>query len=99
MTAQQIEQILENLAVIQTLSAVRQKFFSESMQELPERTRTILVMRYGLDGKKSRTLEECGRPYMITRERVRGIQAKGRLQLKKKIQFKAKMAQINQSFD
>jgi DNA-directed RNA polymerase sigma subunit (sigma70/sigma32) len=55
-------------------------------------------MRYGLDGKKSRTLEECGRPYMITRERVRGIQAKGILQLKKKIQFKAKMAQINQKF-
>ena len=63
------------------------------------KTRTILVMRYGLDGKKSRTLEECGRPYMITRERVRGIQAKGILQLKKKIQFKAKMAQINQNFD
>jgi DNA-directed RNA polymerase sigma subunit (sigma70/sigma32) len=99
MTEQQIKQILENLAAMQASFAVHKKFFLESMLELPERTRTILVMRFGLDGKKSRTLEECGRPYMITRERVRGIQEKGLLQLKKKIQFKAKMAQINQSFD
>ena len=41
---------------------------------LPERTRDILVQRYGLsDGERS-TLEAIGQTYGITRERVRQIE-------------------------
>jgi hypothetical protein len=40
---------------------------------LPERTRDIFKRRYGLTGEKTETLENIGRDYGITRERVRQI--------------------------
>jgi RNA polymerase primary sigma factor len=42
--------------------------------ELDEREATILTLRFGLDGKKPKTLEEVGKQFGVTRERVRQIQ-------------------------
>jgi RNA polymerase primary sigma factor len=44
------------------------------LEELDEREAEILTMRFGLDGSKPRTLEEVGRKFKVTRERVRQIQ-------------------------
>ncbi|MDQ2621764.1 MAG: sigma-70 family RNA polymerase sigma factor [Actinomycetota bacterium] len=44
------------------------------LEGLPERERDVLVMRYGLGGLSPRTLEECGRAFGVTRERVRQIE-------------------------
>ncbi len=44
------------------------------IKELDEREETILVMRFGLDGKKPKTLEDVGKRFKVTRERVRQIQ-------------------------
>ena len=44
------------------------------LQELDERERMILKMRFGLDGARSRTLEEVSQEIGRTRERVRQIQ-------------------------
>jgi RNA polymerase primary sigma factor len=44
------------------------------INNLDERERTILVMRYGLDGARPKTLEEVSRTIGRTRERVRQIQ-------------------------
>lgn len=41
--------------------------------DLPERSREILKSRYGIIEGKSQTLEEIGRKYKITRERIRQI--------------------------
>ena len=41
---------------------------------LPRREREVIEMRYGLVGGRSRTLEEVGRAFNITRERVRQIE-------------------------
>ncbi|HXA54532.1 MAG TPA: sigma-70 family RNA polymerase sigma factor [Solirubrobacteraceae bacterium] len=41
---------------------------------LPRREREVLEMRYGITGGRSRTLEEVGRAFNITRERVRQIE-------------------------
>ena len=41
---------------------------------LPRREREVLEMRYGLTGGRPRTLEEVGRAFNITRERVRQIE-------------------------
>ena len=46
------------------------------MQELNEREREVLTMRFGLDGRESRSLEFLGQRYGITRERVRQIEAR-----------------------
>ena len=44
------------------------------LEELDQREAEILTMRFGLDGSKPRTLEEVGKKFKVTRERVRQIQ-------------------------
>ncbi len=48
----------------------------EALDKLSERERRIVVMRYGLADGQFRTLEEVGREFGITRERIRQIEAK-----------------------
>jgi RNA polymerase primary sigma factor len=43
---------------------------------LPEREQDVLRLRYGLDDGQIRTLEEVGRAFKLTRERIRQIEAK-----------------------
>jgi RNA polymerase primary sigma factor len=47
---------------------------SELLVELEARESEILTLRFGLDGNKPKTLEEVGRKFKVTRERVRQIQ-------------------------
>jgi RNA polymerase primary sigma factor len=47
-----------------------------ALQKLPERERKIIQLRYGLYDGQYRTLEEVGREFGITRERIRQIEAK-----------------------
>jgi RNA polymerase primary sigma factor len=48
----------------------------EALNELPERERQIIELRFGMKDDRPRTLEEVGREFDITRERVRQIQMK-----------------------
>ncbi len=48
----------------------------EALGELSEREQEIVRMRFGLDDGQARTLEEVGRYFGVTRERVRQIEAK-----------------------
>ena len=47
-----------------------------SMKILSDREQRVLRLRYGLDDNKPRTLEEVGREFGVTRERIRQIEAK-----------------------
>ena len=47
---------------------------SEVLSELEPREAEILILRFGLDGSKPQTLEEVGKKFKVTRERVRQIQ-------------------------
>jgi RNA polymerase primary sigma factor len=47
-----------------------------ALQKLPERERRIIQLRYGLYDGQYRTLEEVGREFGITRERIRQIEAR-----------------------
>jgi RNA polymerase primary sigma factor len=44
---------------------------------LSERERRVLELRYGLDGQQPRTLDEVGRAFNVTRERIRQIEHQG----------------------
>ena len=44
---------------------------------LSERERKVLELRYGLDGQQPRTLDEVGRHFQVTRERIRQIEHQG----------------------
>jgi len=48
----------------------------EVLSELTDRERNVLRMRFGLDDGYPRTLEEVGRHFNVTRERIRQIEAK-----------------------
>jgi RNA polymerase primary sigma factor len=47
---------------------------SEVLSEIEPREAEILILRFGLDGSKPQTLEEVGKKFKVTRERVRQIQ-------------------------
>ncbi|MBX3000964.1 MAG: RNA polymerase sigma factor [Caldilineaceae bacterium] len=49
---------------------------NEILEGLTERERKVLIMRFGLEDGMSRTLEDVGREFNVTRERVRQIEAK-----------------------
>ena len=48
----------------------------EVMQTLTPREAKVLKLRFGLEDGKARTLEEVGREFKVTRERIRQIEAK-----------------------
>jgi RNA polymerase primary sigma factor len=53
-----------------------QKSIGEALAELPPREQRILRMRFGLGGSGEHTLEEIGKVFGVTRERIRQIEAK-----------------------
>jgi RNA polymerase primary sigma factor len=54
--------------------ALRRENVMRVLASLPCREREVIEMRYGIVGGRSRTLEEVGRAFNITRERVRQIE-------------------------
>ena len=48
----------------------------EVLETLTEREQKVLRLRFGLDDGKNRTLEEVGKVFNVTRERIRQIEAK-----------------------
>jgi RNA polymerase primary sigma factor len=54
----------------------------EVMNTLSDRERTVLKLRFGLDDGHPRTLEEVGRVFNVTRERIRQIESKALRKLK-----------------
>lgn len=49
---------------------------SEVLDTLTEREQKVLRLRFGLDDGRARTLEEVGKEFDVTRERIRQIEAK-----------------------
>jgi RNA polymerase primary sigma factor len=54
--------------------ALRRENVVRVLSALPRREREVIEMRYGITGGRQRTLEEVGRAFNITRERVRQIE-------------------------
>ena len=49
---------------------------ADALDSLSERERQVLRLRFGLDDGRARTLEEVGKEFNVTRERIRQIEAK-----------------------
>jgi RNA polymerase primary sigma factor len=56
--------------------ALRRQSVARVLASLPRREREVLEMRYGITGDRVRTLDEVGRAFNITRERVRQIESR-----------------------
>ncbi len=59
-----------------------QEYIALALEELNERERHVLVMRFGLKDGKVRTLEEVGSYFGVTRERVRQLETKALAKLR-----------------
>lgn len=55
---------------------------NEVLLELTDREEKVLRLRFGLDDGRTRTLEEVGKEFSVTRERIRQIEAKALRKLK-----------------
>ena len=53
---------------------LRKENVHRALASLPLREREVIEMRYGLTGGRARTLEEVGRAFNVTRERIRQIE-------------------------
>lgn len=55
---------------------------NEVLDTLTEREQKVLRLRFGMDDGRARTLEEVGKEFQVTRERIRQIEAKALRKLK-----------------
>jgi RNA polymerase primary sigma factor len=53
---------------------LRRENVHKALAALPQREREVIEMRFGLTGGRPRTLEEVGRAFNVTRERIRQIE-------------------------
>lgn len=65
----------------QILEKDMEMFLLKALDQLTDREKQIIIYRYGLDNEKPKTLEEIGKIYDLSRERIRQIenQALGKL--------------------
>ena len=56
--------------------AVLKEQLNEVLDTLTDREQKVLRLRFGLDDGRARTLEEVGKEFNVTRERIRQIEAK-----------------------
>lgn len=69
----------EESATVQLLK----EHVKDMLGALSDREQKILKLRFGLEDGKSHTLEEVGQEFMVTRERIRQIEAKALAKLRK----------------
>ena len=60
----------------QAAVSLRKEQIMEVLKGLTPREEKVLRLRFGLDDGRTRTLEEVGREFNVTRERIRQIEAK-----------------------
>lgn len=66
----------------QTSKVLLKEHLEEALGTLNDRERKVLIMRFGLEDGRPRTLEEVGKAFGVTRERIRQIEAKAIRKLK-----------------
>ena len=66
----------------QTSKALLKEHLDEVLTTLNDREKKVLIMRFGLEDGRPRTLEEVGKAFGVTRERIRQIEAKAIRKLK-----------------
>ena len=65
------------------------------LDSLTDRERKVLSLRFGLTDGYSRTLEEVGQQFSVTRERIRQIEAKAL----RKMRHPTRIRQLNGFFE
>jgi RNA polymerase primary sigma factor len=76
----QLGDLIEDSNAIVPIEAVSEQLLREQVEDVlasvTDRERRIIKLRFGLEDGRSRTLEEVGHEFGVTRERIRQIEAK-----------------------
>ncbi|MDP2729592.1 MAG: RNA polymerase sigma factor RpoD [Dehalococcoidales bacterium] len=76
----QLSDLIEDRDTLPPADAASQQFLKEQIDDvlatLTPREQRVLRLRFGLEDGRSRTLEEVGQAFNVTRERIRQIEAK-----------------------
>jgi len=76
----QLGDFIEDRNALPPVDAATKQLLKEQIDEvlstLTPREQRVLRLRFGLEDGRSRTLEEVGREFKVTRERIRQIEAK-----------------------
>jgi RNA polymerase primary sigma factor len=59
-----------------------QEYVARALEDLNERERQVIIMRFGLEDGQVRTLEEVGNHFEVTRERIRQLETKALAKLR-----------------
>ncbi len=71
------------MAEAQLLMGTLKRDIERLLDELDEREREIIKMHFGLEGYEPMTLEDIGKEFNLTRERIRQIELKAKAKLRK----------------
>jgi RNA polymerase primary sigma factor len=75
-----LSDVIEDVAAVAPSEAAARALLNEAvnqaLSELSERERKVVRLRFGLDDGQMRTLEEVGKEFGVTRERIRQIESK-----------------------
>jgi RNA polymerase primary sigma factor len=80
-----VEDERESGTVGEVVKELETRHLMESVTQLPERQRHVLVRRYGLDGEKPATLADLSKELEVSRERVRQLQREAERALRDEI--------------
>ena len=69
-------------------SVMLREHIDSILEDLKERDRQVIVLRFGLEDGHPRTLEEVGKEFNVTRERIRQIEAKALRKLRNPVRSK-----------
>jgi RNA polymerase primary sigma factor len=72
-----------------------QQTLREALEDLPERERQVLELRYGLEDDKPRTLREIGEIMGLSRERVRQLESRALAELRRSHRARALASYLN----
>jgi RNA polymerase primary sigma factor len=87
-------EIVGDLEALTPFERLRDKNLRDEVGDLldvlDEREKKIIFSRFGLDGGKAKTLEEVGKKFGVTRERIRQLQNIALMKLRRALQKKEK---------
>ena len=86
-----LDQIIESRNIQEASLFNPSEIISELLKELSPKEREVVSRRFGLDGTPIQTLEEIGKNFQITRERIRQIQSAAVRKIRTLAQAKEKL--------
>jgi len=89
-----LDKVMASQQMQEASQFIPSEFILKLLKNLNTKEKEIITKRFGLDGQKKQTLEEIGKDYQITRERIRQIQMAAIKKIKELQEIKTEIESI-----